>query len=73
MKYGRIINGKVLETFILPIGFTIDQCFTKEIANQFIIIPDDLNAGDDFIIEVEVVQSLEITNGEEVTLESIVE
>jgi hypothetical protein len=47
MKYARFNeNGIAIETFILPEGVSISECFTAEIAAQFESVPDDLQAND---------------------------
>lgn len=43
MKYGRIVNNIVVETFIPLDGFDILECFTAEIAEQFEVISDEVN------------------------------
>ena len=43
MKYGRIINAVVVETFTPPAGFTISDCFHPDVG--FVEIPDDVEAG----------------------------
>ena len=45
MKYARIINSIVQETFFQPSGFTLDECFTPEIAKTFEQCPDTVEAG----------------------------
>lgn len=43
MKYARIsTENTVIEVFILPTGFSIEECFTPEIAAQFEPVPDDV-------------------------------
>ena len=42
MKYARIINNKVWETFVPHSGATIDECFTPELVAQFILCPDEV-------------------------------
>lgn len=44
MKYARVIDNFVREVFIEPAGFTIQGCFTPEIAQQFIQCPDHIEA-----------------------------
>lgn len=39
MKYARVINNTVVEVYEPLAGFTIDQCFTPEVAAQFIECP----------------------------------
>lgn len=34
--YARLIDSVVVETFTPPEGFTIDHCFTSEVASLFI-------------------------------------
>ncbi len=40
MKYGRIINAVVIETFTPPAGFTIADCFHPDVG--FVEVPDDV-------------------------------
>ena len=35
MKHARVIGGVVIEVFVEPEGFAIDECFTPEIVAQF--------------------------------------
>jgi hypothetical protein len=42
MKYARIVDNIVLETFIPPVGVDIYECFTPEIVSQFIECPEEV-------------------------------
>lgn len=42
MKYARIVNNIVAETFVPHSGATIEECFTPELVAQFITCPDDV-------------------------------
>lgn len=42
MKYARIINNLVIETFIPPAGVPIEECFTPEIVAQFESVPEEV-------------------------------
>jgi hypothetical protein len=42
MKYARIVNNKVYETFVPHSGGTIEQYFTPEIVAQFIECPEEV-------------------------------
>jgi hypothetical protein len=42
MKYARIIDNKVIETFVTPEGVDITECFTEELVAQFIKVSDDI-------------------------------
>jgi hypothetical protein len=44
-KYARLIAGEVVELIIPPEGFTITDCFVKQIADQFIKCPDNITVG----------------------------
>lgn len=48
MKYARVLNDKVIETFVPISGFSIDQCFVPSIAMQFIPVDDSVEVGDDY-------------------------
>ena len=39
MKYARIVDNKVWETFTPPTGVDISECFTPELVAQFIECP----------------------------------
>lgn len=39
MKYAKVINNTVVEVYEPLEGFTIDQCFTPEVAAQFVECP----------------------------------
>jgi hypothetical protein len=45
MKYARIVNSIVAETFTVPAGLTIQQCFTPELVAQFTTCPAEVQAG----------------------------
>jgi len=45
MKYARIADDFVIEVFVEPEGFTIDQCFHPDIAAQFVVVADNIEAG----------------------------
>jgi hypothetical protein len=42
MKYARVVETIVVETFIPPEGFTIDQCFTPEVVALFEAVPAEV-------------------------------
>lgn len=42
MKYARIQEARVIEVFVVPQGFTINDCFTPEIVAQFEPCPDEV-------------------------------
>lgn len=42
MKYARIVDNTVYETFTPPIGVDISECFTPELVAQFIECPDNV-------------------------------
>ena len=45
MKYARIVNSIAVETFVVPAGLTIQQCFTAELVAQFTTCPAEVQAG----------------------------
>jgi len=45
MKYARIVDSIVVETFTPPEGFTIEECFTAELVAQFRPCPEELKSG----------------------------
>ena len=45
MKYARIVSSIVAETFTVPAGLTIQQCFTAELVAQFTSCPAEVQAG----------------------------
>jgi hypothetical protein len=45
MKYARIVNSIAVETFTVPAGLTIQQCFTAELVAQFTTCPAEVQAG----------------------------
>ena len=42
MKYARIVENKVWETFTPPTGVDISECFTPELVAQFIECPENV-------------------------------
>ena len=40
MKYARVKNNVVIETFTPPVGVDISECFTAELVAQFIECPE---------------------------------
>lgn len=38
--YARVVDGTVFETFTPPEGLDIADCFHKDIAAQFVAVPD---------------------------------
>lgn len=42
MKYARIVNNKVVETFNADLGKDIFEYFVPAIASQFVSCPDDV-------------------------------
>jgi hypothetical protein len=48
MKYARIVDNKVWETFTPPTGVDISDCFTAELVAQFIECPSDVQANWDY-------------------------
>lgn len=45
MKYARIINNVVIETFVPQAGFTIEESFTAEVVAMFEVIPEEVDVG----------------------------
>ena len=45
MKYARIVDSIAVETFVVPAGLTIQQCFTAELVAQFTSCPAEVQAG----------------------------
>jgi hypothetical protein len=45
MKYARIINNVVSDTFVPQTGFTIEESFTPEVVAMYEIIPEEVDAG----------------------------
>ncbi len=43
--YARVINNVAVELFTPPTGFTIQECFTADIAAQFQSVPSGTEAG----------------------------
>lgn len=48
MKYSRIVDNKVYETFTPPTGVDISECFTPELVAQFIECPDNVEQNWDY-------------------------
>ena len=42
MKYARIVDNVVWETFVPHSGATIEECFTPEIVAQFVECPEEV-------------------------------
>jgi hypothetical protein len=42
MKYARIVDNKVWETYTPPTGVSISECFTVDVAALFIECPSDV-------------------------------
>lgn len=42
MKYARIVDNKVYETFTPPINVEISECFTAELVGQFVECPENV-------------------------------
>lgn len=42
MKYARLINNVVAETFTPPTDFAIEECFTPEVVAQFEPCPNEV-------------------------------
>jgi hypothetical protein len=42
MKYARIINNVVNDTFVPQVGFTIEESFTPEVVALYELVPDDV-------------------------------
>lgn len=42
MKYARIADNRVIETFTPPQGIDISECFTAELVAQFKQVPDEV-------------------------------
>jgi len=42
MKYARIVDNKIFETFVPHSGGTIEQYFTPEIVAQFVECPEEV-------------------------------
>ena len=45
MKYARMNENTVGETFTPPTGIDISECFTQEVCALFILIPDNVDIG----------------------------
>jgi len=45
MKYAKIINDEVTDTFVPQQGFTIEESFTPEVVAMYVIVPDEVEAG----------------------------
>ena len=45
MKYARIVDSVVVETFTPPEGFVLDECFTAELVAQFFACPEETEGG----------------------------
>lgn len=45
-EYARVSNGVVAQTFTPPSGFTLAECFTAEIAAQFVAVPSGVPVGE---------------------------
>lgn len=45
MKYARVSNSLVQETFVPPIGVSIDECFHPSLRVQFENVPDNVEEG----------------------------
>jgi hypothetical protein len=43
MKYARIVNNEVFETFVPHSGGTIENYFTPELVAQFIECPEEVD------------------------------
>jgi hypothetical protein len=69
MKYAKIYNDKVVETFVPLPGFTINDSFVPSIAMQFILVDDNVETGDDYVPPVieEVVEENSEEQSEEPT------
>lgn len=48
MKYARIVDNKVHETFTPPTGVDIADCFVPELVAQFIECPSDVESNWDY-------------------------
>lgn len=70
MKYARIVNSKVVETFDAPPGKDITEYFVPAIASQFIPCTDDVEA--EYVYDGETFTSGEIP-GEPVAAEESAE
>ena len=46
MRYALIENNQVKDIFIQPEGFSIEECFTPEIASLYIPCPDNISEDD---------------------------
>jgi hypothetical protein len=46
MRYALIEDNQVKDIFIEPEGFSIEDCFTPEIAFLYILCPDNISEGD---------------------------
>lgn len=42
MKYARVVNNLVWETFTPPTGVDISECFTAELVSQFTECPNNV-------------------------------
>lgn len=45
MKYARVLNNVVVEVFIEPNGFIIQECFTAEVVNMFEPVSNEIEVG----------------------------
>ena len=43
MKYARIVNNEVRETFTPPTGVDISECFTTDVVALFIECPENVD------------------------------
>jgi hypothetical protein len=73
MKYGRVLDGKVIETFTPLPGFRIEDSFSKSIVREFILIDESVEAGDEYIPLVLEEESLSVAEEEILETEVIEE
>lgn len=45
MKYARVVNSIVQETFVPPSGFGINECFHPDLCSQFEAVGEEVDVG----------------------------
>lgn len=48
VKYARLVDNRVWEIFIPPVGTYIEDCFVPEIVSQFIECPEEVEQNWEF-------------------------
>lgn len=49
MKYARVVNSIVVETFVPPSGVDISECFHSDVRAQFEVVADEVDVDVGFI------------------------